>query len=156
MPNLPYIGVDDYKAMYDLSCRLASETNGEIAYFAPVLAQSLSKNNAQRLRVKGFVKAMEDLGRRYRIVVKAEKLDGAGGIVCSTDYYVLKALKKIAYASDVKIAGFDNISILKDLEARVMTVEYSTDQIALECIKYVLGRKYTKKIEYAVVYNMEE
>ena len=68
----------------------------------------------------------------------------------------MKALKKIAYASDVKIAGFDNISILKDLEARVMTVEYSTDQIALECVKYVLGRKYTKKIEYAIVYNMEE
>ena len=153
--DLTYVGLDDYQAMYDLTNRLSSETNGEIVYFAPALNQKLSRFNAQRLRVKGFIKAMNDLGRSYRIAVNSKELDGADGIVCSTDHYVLKALKRLGYSRQKILAGFDNISFLKHLDAKVLTVEYSTDRIALECIKYILGRKYTKKIDYSIVYNTD-
>ena len=155
--NLTYIGIDDYRAMYDLTIRQAGEQpEGEIAYFAPVLSQKLSQNNAQTLRAKGFVDAMISLKREYRIVVNTEALKGSAGIVCSTDYYALQALKKLGYAPKEKLAGFDNLSVLKTLRTKILTVEYSTDRIAIECLKCVLGRKYKKEIEYRIVYNMDE
>ena len=155
--DLQYIGVDDYQAMYDLATsHVATTREGEIVYFAPVLAGRLSKDNAQILRYKGFLQAMKDAGRAYRLVTEIDALDvgvKAAGIVCSTDYYVLQVLRKTGGAEGIALAGFDNISPLQSLEKRVLTVEYSTDAIALECLKYVLGKKCQSKIAHSVVEN---
>ena len=153
--DLQYIGVDDFQAMYDLTARHEAEAGaGEIVYFAPVLAGKLSKNNAQILRHKGFVRAMENTGRAYRLVTELESLpQKAAGIVCSTDYYVLQVFQRTGGARGIALAGFDNISLLQSLEKRVLTVEYSTDTIALECLKYLLGKKYQSKIKHTIVEN---
>ena len=68
---------------------------------------------------------------------------------------ILQALKHLGYPEDVQIAGFDNISVLKSIDRKVLSVEYSTDEIAAETINYILGRQYTSKIEHSLVYNTD-
>ena len=153
--DLPFVGIDDTKAMYDLSRKFAENVpSGDILYFAPVLKKQLHSSNAQRMRLDGFVQAMKALGKSYHIVTDVEKLSNFGGMVCATDYYVLQALKHLGYTKNVQIAGFDNISILKDVTVKILSVEYSTDKISEETINYILGRKYTSKVEHSLIYNI--
>lgn len=154
--DLPFVGIDDTKAMYDLSRKFAENApSGEILYFAPVLKKRLHSSNAQRMRLEGFVQAMKMLGKSYRIVTDVAALFDCGGIICATDYYVLQVLKYLENPKNVHIAGFDNISILKDLPVRVLSVEYSTDKIAEETINYILGRPYTLRVEHSLVCNID-
>ena len=154
--DLPFIGIDDARAMYDATLRLAEKIpSGDILYYAPILRKDLPSVNAQRLRLKGFTQAMNSIGKSHRIVTDMEELSEFGGIVCSTDYYMLKVLKHLGYPDDLKISGFDNISTLKTLPLRVLSVEYSTDEIAKECINYILGKPFTPTIEHRLVDNKE-
>ena len=154
MFDFHYIGIDDADAMREVTERIAERIPvGDILYYAPILKENLHSVNAQRLRVNGFVEAMTTLGKSYRIVTSLEEISDFGGIVCSTDYYVLQVLKHLGYPKDIIISGFDNISLLNNFQAKVLTVDYSTDQIASECINYILGRRFTDKIEHRLVYN---
>ena len=154
--DLPFVGIDDMKAMSDLSRKFAENMpSGDIMYFAPVLKKQLHSSNAQRMRLAGFVQAMETLKKSYRIVTDVEELSNCAGIICATDYYVLQALKHLGNPKNVHIAGFDNISVLRDIPVRVLSVEYSTDKIAEETINYILGRKYTSKVEHGLIYNID-
>lgn len=152
MFRLPYIGIDDRKAMEDITRRLAAEApEGEILYFAPILRKDLHRDNAQNLRLQGFLTAAEDLGRKYRIVTDLRDLTPAGAIVCPTDYYAVSALKHMGFPDSVKISGFDNISLLNFVGAPILTVEYSTEKIARECMNYILGKPYDPRIEYQLI-----
>lgn len=154
--DLPFVGIDDMKAMSDLTRKFAENMpSGDILYFAPVLKKQLHSSNAQRMRLAGFVQAMKTLKKSYRIVTDVEELSNCAGIICATDYYVLQALKHLGNPKNVHIAGFDNISVLKDIPVRVLSVEYSTDKIAEETINYILGRKYTSKVEHGLIYNID-
>ena len=153
--DLTFVGIDDEQAMYDLSLEIANNApTDDILYFAPVLNRPLHSINAQRMRLNGFVRAMEATKKSYRIVTNIEDLSRCGGIVCATDYYVLRALKQLGYPKDLLIAGFDNVSKLKDVAVKVLSVEYSTDKIAEEAINYILGRRYTSKVEHSLICNM--
>ncbi|MBQ9798138.1 MAG: LacI family DNA-binding transcriptional regulator [Clostridia bacterium] len=155
--DLPFIGIDDGMAMRQLTKRLAQAVAcKDILYFAPALKKPLHAINAQRLRLDGFMQAMNELGRSYRVVTEIEELTDFGGIVCGNDYYAMRALKYLGYPKDVPIAGFDNISVLKDISVRVLSVEYSTDKIAEEAINFILGRPYTSKVEHELVCNTDE
>ncbi len=156
MFDLPFVGIDDTQAMYELTMRMAEKIpSGDILYYAPILKKDLHAVNAQRLRLNGFTQAMDSLERDYRVVTDNEELSCFGGIVCSTDHYVLKVLKYLHYPREVKIGGFDNISALKDLSTRVLSVEYSTDEMAEECMNYILGKRFLSKISHKLVYNID-
>lgn len=152
--DLPYIGVDNFSAMHDVTVEMLKQTNGELQYFAPALEKNLSENNAQRQRAAGFIAAAERDNRLYKIITNENELSSkAEGTICSTDYYLLKALKKLEFKRDMKIAGFDYIPMLSYIDAKVLTVAYSTDEIADECMNYFLKRKYKSAIAYRVYYN---
>ena len=154
--DLPHIGVDDFEATKKLTQRLMQdcEQEEEIVYFSPVLRKNLDKDNAQIARCEGFLNAIKQSGRKYRVVKDINELtEDDKNIICSTDYYVLKILKKFGIDPSRRLAGFDNINALKSMNVRVLTVDYSTDELAVECLKYILGRKYTTKINYGIVYN---
>ena len=154
--DLPFVGINDEAAMYDLSLKIAENSGaGEILYFAPVLNKQLHSLNAQRMRLNGFIDAMKAHNKGYRIVTSVEELTVCGGIICATDYYVLRALKHIGYPKDLSVGGFDNISVLKNLAVKVLSVEYSTDKIAEESINYILGREYKSEVEHSLVYNTD-
>ena len=157
MFDLPFVGIDDVFAMRELTMKLVRDvTSGDILYYAPILQKKdLNTTNAQRLRLNGFIQAMTSLGKKYHIVTTPEDISDFGGIICSTDYYAIQVLQYLGYPKDIMIAGFDNISLLKHLHTKVLTVDYSTDQIAKECIRYILGNRYTSKIEHRLVYNTD-
>ena len=150
--NLPYVGIDDRQAMKDVTLRLMKNSaKKDVVYYAPILRKNLNKDNAQNLRLQGFTDAMKQRRRRFRIVTDLKDLSNAGVIVCATDYYAVSVLKHLGFPLDVKISGFDNISMLENLNAPILTVEYSTDEIALECLNYILGRPYHPQIGYRLV-----
>lgn len=152
MPPLPFIGIDDEKAMAELTRRFAETLPaGEVLYYAPSLKEELHEQNAQRLRHRGFTQAMEALGRSYRTVTDAALLCSCAGLLCSTDHYLLQALKHLGYPKDLAIAGFDNLSFLKTLRQSIFTVEYSTDEIARQCMNYIFGRKVEASIPHRIV-----
>ena len=154
--RLPYIGIDDATAMLELTQKIVSTAPcGDILYYAPVLKEELHMTNAQRLRFHGFTEAMKLCGKDHRIVTSLEEISDFGGIICSTDYYALQVLQHLGYPADAIISGFDHNSLLKNLCLRILTVEYSTDQIAKECINYILGRPFASKIEHKLVYSTD-
>lgn len=152
--DLPFVGIDDTRAMLDVTRRIAENIpSGDIVYFAPILKRELNSLNAQRLRLEGFCEAVTALKRAYRIVTDVDEISSLGGIVCSADYYALKVLNRLGYPKDIVISGFDNTSFLKNIQTRVLTVDYSTDRIAEEALNYILGRRFTAEIDYRLVYN---
>jgi len=154
MFDLPYIGIDDEKAMYDLTIKLSETSdNGVTLYYAPVLKEQLHKSNAQKLRLKGFTTAMAELNRSCRIATSITEVTDFDRIICPSDYYVLKVMEHLNFPNDVVLAGFDNTSLLKILRTPILTVEYSTDKIAEECINYILGRPFEPHIEHKLTYN---
>lgn len=154
--DLPFIGIDDTEAMFEVTMRIAENiSSGDIVYYAPILKRELHSTNAQRLRLDGFTKAVTSLKKPHRIVTNIDEISSFGGIVCSTDYYALQVLKHLGYPKDIVISGFDNVSFLKNLHSKVLTVDYSTDSIAEECINYILGRRFTARIEHRLVCNID-
>ncbi len=152
--DLPYIGIDDYRAMYDVTAEMLSQIKGKgkIRYFAPILKTELHEMNAQRQRLNGFVKAMEEVSRDYEIVSDADGLSrDSAAIICSTDYYALTVFRHFGELDGIRISGFDSTSLLDYVNSDVLTVEYSTDEIAEECMNYFLRRKYNANIRYAVL-----
>ncbi len=150
--DFAYVGIDDFNAMYDLTCAVLKKCEGEVSYFAPILKQNLHKNNAQELRFNGFKKAIEESAKKYNIVLDEKDLDnGLTAVICSTDYYMLNAINKFGINNDKVIAGFDNIPALKKLKLKTLTVEYSTNDIANECMNYFLRRKYNNNISHTIV-----
>jgi LacI family transcriptional regulator len=156
MFDLPYIGIDDTAAMREVTQQIAKKIpSGDILYYAPILKKNLHLLNSQRLRLNGFIEAVTSLKKSYRIVTNEDELSDFRGIVCSTDYYVLKVLKHFKHPSNIIVSGFDNVSFLKNIDLPILTVEYSTDQIAVECINYILGRRFASEIEYRLLYNTD-
>ena len=151
--DLPFVGIDDERAMYDLATAVAKQApTGDILYYAPILARPLHEKNAQRLRLAGFLRAMAELERGYRIVTEVEELSDFGGVVCSTDHYVLQAQKHLGYPRELPMGGFDNISALP---SRVQSVAYSTDGVAEQCLNYLLGKPYSPRLPHRLAYNTD-
>ena len=156
MFDFPYIGIDDAVAMREVTQRIAKKIpSGDILYFAPILKKNLHSLNAQRLRLNGFIEAVTSLKKTYRVVTSIDEVSNFGGIVCSTDYYALKVLKHFRYIENIIISGFDNISFLSNVDVPILTVDYSTDRIATECINYILGRHFVTEIQHSLVYNTD-
>lgn len=153
--DLTYIGIDDQRAMYDLTTEMIRQTgSGEIQYFAPILKRSLHRKNAQVQRVSGFQRAMEAHQRPFRIVCdEAELSVCATGTVCSTDHYLLKAIERLGSDTSQWLAGFDHIPSLDCLKKSILTLDYSTDRIAAECMNYFLKRDYQTDIAYRVFHH---
>ena len=156
MFDFPYIGIDDAVAMREVTQRIAQKIpSGDILYFAPILKKNLHSLNAQRLRLNGFIEAVTSLKKTYRVVTSIDEVSNFGGIVCSTDYYALKVLKHFRYIENIIISGFDNISFLSNVDVQILTVDYSTDRIATECINYILGRLFVTEIQHRLIYNTD-
>ena len=156
MFDFPYIGIDDAVAMREVTQQIAKKIpSGDILYFAPNLKKNLHSLNAQRLRLNGFIEAVTSLKKTYRVVTSIDEISNFGGIVCSTDYYALKVLKHFRPIENIIISGFDNISFLSNVDVPILTVDYSTDRIAAECINYILGRHFDTEIQHRLVYNTD-
>ena len=131
---LPYVGIDDFAAMKEMTERVLKEKPENIVYFSPAL--NYSDAYAQILRYEGFLNAIGNT--KYSVVTDIDDIQEVYAekttIICSNDYYALKAYFK---SSDVKIVGFDNIKAIDKYKIGIDSVGYSMAEIANAAVEII-------------------
>lgn len=132
--SLPYVGIDDFMAMREMTEKVLKEEPQNIIYFSPAL--KYSDAYAQRRRYEGFLSVAGN--EKYSLVTNIEDIkecyDEKTSIICSNDYYALKVYFK---CPDARIVGFDNISIIDKYKMPIDSVGYSMSEIARETINII-------------------
>ena len=125
--SLPYVGIDDFAAMREMTEKVLNEKPQNIIYFSPAL--NYCDAYAQRMRYEGFLSVVGN--KRYSVVTNIDDIkehyDEKTTIMCSNDYYALKAYFK---ASNAKVVGFDNINAIDKYKIDIDSVGYSMAEIA--------------------------
>lgn len=132
--GVPYVGIDDFAAMREMTKRVLAQNPRELIYYSPAL--NYPDAYAQRKRYEGFLNAV---GSRSRTVVTelselCGKYDEGTTVICSNDYYALKVYFK---GCGARIVGFDNISIIDKYGLKIDSVGYSVAEIAREAIDMI-------------------
>ncbi len=149
--SLPYVGVDDFNAMRDITINCLEKDYEDIVYFSPALCYSDAP--AQRLRFKGFISAIGN--KKYEVVTSIENIKHVYSkktvVICSNDHYALKVYFK---GTNAFITGFDNIKTISDYKLPITTVGYSVSEIAVNIAEIVLGKSdKTKIIKHSIISN---
>lgn len=147
--NIPYVGIDDFSAMKDMTFNCLKEDFENIIYFSPAL--TYPDATAQRLRYEGFLSAVGE--RKYNVITDIEKIketyDRKTIIICSNDYYALKVYFK---GTNAKITGFDNIKPISKYNLPIDTLGYSVSEVAKYAADIVTGKgEDTKIVDYQIV-----
>lgn len=134
----PFVGVDDFTSMRDMTLSVMAEGYDDIVYFSPAL--NYSDAYAQRTRYEGFLHAAS--GKKYCTVTDIrdikEKYPENTAVICSTDYYAFKVYFKTACT---KVTGFDNLDAIEKYGWKIDSVGYSITQIAINAVDTALGIK---------------
>jgi len=147
LPSIPYIGIDDYRAMLALSEHVKALGYKKILYFSPAILKEDAY--AQQQRAAGFQKAMTDF-ENHKIVTDISDLDtqydDSTAIICSTDLYAMRVFVKTNHRH---IFGFDGIDLIKKFNMPIRSVSYSTEEIAHEIITSICtNRKENVFVKY--------
>lgn len=148
--SVPYVGIDDFEAMREMTEYVMKCGYKNIIYFSPAL--QYDDAYAQKRRFEGFLSVVQSQ-LSYSIITDIDKImevyTGDTVIVCSTDYYALKVYFRTKGA---RIIGFDNIDILDKYKIPVTSVDYSAAKIAQEAINTIIdGRTEGKRIAFRIV-----
>ena len=125
--GIKYIGINNHRAMYELTKQLILEGHKKIIYFSPALAYKDVNIYAQKQRMNGFTDAASEYGVHFSIITSREELDKLTPfdecvIMSSTDYYALELILSNQYKGCI-ITGFDNIATLSNLSIDIATVD---------------------------------
>jgi len=132
--SLPYVGIDDFAAMRELTGKVLNEKPQNIIYFSPAL--NYSDAYAQKKRYEGFLNVVGN--KKYSVVTNIDDIkehyNEKTTIICSNDYYALKAYFK---SSNVKVVGFDNIKAINKYKIGIDSVGYSVAEIANAAVEII-------------------
>ena len=132
--SLPYVGIDDFLAMKEMTEKVLNDKAKNIIYFSPAL--NYPDAYAQRRRYEGFLSVIGKT--KYSVVTDIgdikERYDDKTTIICSNDYYALKAYFK---GTNAKVVGFDNISVIDKYKIPIDSVEYSMAEIANSIVEII-------------------
>ncbi len=133
--SLPYVGIDDFAAMREMTEKVLRDKPENIIYFSPAL--NFSDAYAQRRRYEGFLSVVGD--EKYSVVTNIEDIkesyDEKTSIISSNDYYALKVYFK---TSNVKVVGFDNIKAIDKYKIDIDSVGYSVAEIANAAVEIIM------------------
>lgn len=136
--SVPYVGIDDFCAMRDMTEKLIAEGYTDLIYFSPAL--KYKDAYAQESRYEGFLNAVSD--RKYSLVTDIDQIEefynDKTAVICSTDYYAFQVYFK---AKNAKIVGFDNLDAIKQYKLNIDSVGYSVSEIARSAIDIIVGKK---------------
>ena len=136
--SVPYVGIDDFCAMKDMTEKLLAEGYTDLIYFSPAL--KYEDAYAQKTRYEGFLTAVSD--RKYSLVTDIDQIEECYNdktvVICSTDYYAFQVYFK---AKNAKIVGFDNLDAIKKYKLNIDSVGYSVSEIARSAIDIIVGKK---------------
>lgn len=138
LSSVPYVGIDDFEAMRELTASIIREEWDNIIYFSPAI--NYQHAYAQTERYKGFLNMIGN--RKYSVVTNIKDIEKhyneKTAIICSNDYY---ALKLYFMGCDAKIVGFDNISMIEEYNTEIDSVGYSVAEIAEKTIETIKNNK---------------
>ncbi len=145
----PYVGIDDFEAMKEMTKEVLKEKPQNIIYFSPAL--NYPDAYAQRMRYEGFLNAVGS--NKYSVITSIddikEEYEEKTAIICSTDYYALKVHFKGCKAN---VVGFDNIGIIDKYNININSVGYSYSEIAKNVIKLLKnGGKESVFVKHQIV-----
>lgn len=136
--SVPYVGIDDFSAMRDMTEKIIADGYTDLVYFSPAL--NYADAYAQKLRYEGFLSAV--LGRKYDTVTcideVAECYNDKTAIICSTDYYAFQVYVK---TKNAKIVGFDNLDSIEKYKIRIDSVGYSVSEISRFAVDIIVGKR---------------
>lgn len=148
--SVPYVGIDDFCAMRDMTEKLLAEGYTNLIYFSPAL--KYKDAYAQKSRYEGFLTAVSD--RKYCLVTDIDQIEecynNKTAVICSTDYYAFQVYFK---AKNAKIVGFDNLDAIEQYKLNIDSVGYSVSEIARSAIDIIVGKK---SGNYTVAYRIIE
>lgn len=136
--SVPYVGIDDFSAMRDMTVKVLADGYTDLIYFSPAL--NYADAYAQKLRYEGFLSAASN--RKHEIVTDINKISESysdkTAVICSTDYYAFQVYAKI---KNVKIVGFDNLDAIETYKIPIDSVGYSVSEIARLAVDVIVGKK---------------
>ncbi len=133
-----YIGIDNFKAMYDATVYLG-EKYKSIVYYCPSI-NSPDNSFAQRERFRGFTAAAEKLNIKTKTatdithIETLKKSTDNFAVMCSTDYYLAKV---ISHFPDICTMGFDNIYSRKIHSKKIPSVDSNITEVAKKALQNI-------------------
>lgn len=130
--NLPHIGIDNRRAMYDLAMEKIGASYRRYVYFSPALSHVGENREAQDARYLGFLDAAKEKGITPETVsentLKKEDITADTLVMASTDYYALRLI--FAGVPVSQVTGFDHISLPEKCHIPLVTVDGASAEIA--------------------------
>ncbi len=140
---VPFVSVDDYLGMKDMTEHILEKGYKNIIYFSP--AVEYDDAFSQKIRYNGFLGAIKN--HPFTLVTNINMIEQEypdnTAIICSTDYYALQVYFK---TKNAHISGFDNIDILDKYKIKIDSVAYSMTEIAKIAVDILIGIKRDKTI----------
>ncbi len=134
---LPYVGIDDFAAMREMTLAVTAQKPDSIIYFSPAL--NYPDARAQRERYEGFLSAVSNIP--YSVVTDIDSIkdsyDGNTVVMCSNDYYAMQVYFKTQGA---KVIGFDNIKAIEKYRLNIDSVGYSMSEIARGAVDIIMNK----------------
>lgn len=161
--DIPFIGIDEYKAANDATELILSKGYENIVFVCPPLAD-IEKENiySHEQRLRGFLNAVNDKDIQYSVIghwdyfkdienILANK-NKKTALFCSGDTFamdIVKYLRKINKnaPSDVGIMGFDGIDTLEYVTPSLATVYNPVEEIGVKAIENLMLMIDEKNIE---------
>lgn len=136
--SIPYVGIDDYVAMRDMTEKVVADGYTNLIYFSPSL--KYDDAYAQKLRYEGFLSVASD--KNYNVVTNIDEIfdcyNDKTAVICSTDYYAFQVCSKV---KNVKVVGFDNLDAIEKYKIKIDSVGYSFPEIARCAVDIILKKR---------------
>jgi len=149
--SLPFVGIDQKKAIADAVDKIAKNGYDRIVFVCPPLGNNTGHNLfVHKQRLLGFEEAMAgnsniipemEISSDYLNEVKKYTMDGVRtAFLCTSDEYALEIMKYLrgedkVPSRDYGIMGFDNIDTLDFLVPRLNTISNSVDEVARKAVE---------------------
>lgn len=137
--GLPFVGIDDFAAMYESTRYVILNGYEKICYISPVLSKKNAQNiNAQLLRYEGFCRAVSDLKFKnytlvdnypdYAAILPQLRGENSCAVICSSDSYTIDCIAAL-HDTGVGVMGFDRLKVLEKLFPMLSSVQCPTELI---------------------------
>jgi len=171
--DIPFVGIDDYKAMAAVAEYVVDKGYEKIIYFSPAMAYAGKTNiYAQERRYAGFYDVIKNKKASLELhVVMDKELDSViekiadpntlkTAIVCSSDIYAIDLLSRLKdrnvnVPGEVGLIGFDNIDVLKYISPALATVSYPIENIGSKAVECLICKITGKKVPQNLVLPYE-
>lgn len=163
-PQIPLLGFDDHKAMYDITSYVISKGYQRLVFVCPPLYRAKTSNMDSLLhRKEGFIKAVQDAVQGVEVLLLEDKnymksilkLDLRTGvrtaILCTSDvcaveiqYHLQKRGLRTPF--DYGLTGFDGVHFLQYFEPRLTTVSLNIEELGRKCAEILIDQLQGKKM----------